>query len=266
VPVLEGTRSGLRALAHLMAAADRRTPPIATMSDVERQRRWRARLAAGPLSAHERFALLADYGVGVVVARPADHEGAVLDAAGSIGYPVVLKTGADVAHKTEVGGVVVGLGDDAELTAAYRTMSGQLGPSVVVCREVPPGVEVLLGAVRDPSLGMMLVLGAGGVLVEQLDDRATALPPVDPSGAAQLLRRTTIGTLLAAPRGRQPADLAAVCRAVASLSALVAELGDRLAAIEVNPLICTDQGAIAVDVHVELLRMPTTAEVSSPSR
>jgi acetate---CoA ligase (ADP-forming) len=251
VPVLEGTRSGLVALGHLLAHAEPVAPVEAPAIDVARRDRWRDRLAGAALSTVEGFALLADYGIEVAAAQAADHEGSVLAAGGTIGYPVVLKTDEEIAHKTDVGGVAVGLGNDEELVAAYRDMTERLGPRVVVCQQVPAGVEVLVGAVRDPNLGLLLVVGAGGVLVEQVADRAATLPPIDDRHARALVAKTALERLLLEPRGAEPADIDAVAAAVARLSALVTELGDLLDAIEINPLVCSVDGAIAVDVHIE---------------
>ncbi len=251
VPVLEGTRSGLLALGHLLRHADRAPSTPAPAVDPARRDRWRERLAAGPLPAAEGFALLADYGIEVAEARPADHEGALLAAAAELGYPVVLKTDEDIAHKTDVGGVVVGIGDDQELVETYRDLAGRLGPRVIVCRQVPPGVELLVGAVRDPNLGLLLVVGPGGVLVEYVAERAAALPPVGPAHARTLLGRTMVERLLLEPRHGAAADLDAGAGAIAGLSQLVTELGDSLDAIEINPLVCSVAGAVAVDVHLE---------------
>jgi acyl-CoA synthetase (NDP forming) len=258
VPVLEGTRSGLLALGHLLAHADRVPPAGESAVDTARQKRWLDKLAAGPLSSVDAFALLADYDIAVAAARSADHEGAALAAASAIGYPVVLKTDEDITHKTDVGGVLVGLGDDTELVAAYRDLAGRLGPRVLVCRQVPAGVEVLVGAVRDPSLGLLLVVGAGGVLVEQVADRAAALPPIDAAHARTLIGRTLVERLLLHPRHGEPADPAAVAGVAAALSQLVVELGDCLDAIEINPLVCSTDGVVAVDVHVETATTPAS--------
>ncbi|HTW20836.1 MAG TPA: acetate--CoA ligase family protein [Mycobacteriales bacterium] len=252
IPVLEGTRSGLRALGHLLDHGDRRWSAPPPTIDEARRARWRERLSTGLRSTAERFALLADYGIDVATTHAVDHEGAVLAAGSAIGYPVVLKTDEDIAHKTDVGGVVVGIGNDDELMAAYRDLRERLGPRAVVSRQVPPGVEILLGAVRDPNLGPILLLGAGGLLVEQVADRAATLPPLDAGHARELIARTLVERLLVAPRHGPPADVDAVARAAAALSQLVIELGEDLDAIEVNPLVCSDSGAVAVDVHLEL--------------
>ena len=118
---------------------------------------------------------------------------------------------------------------------------------MLVCETVPPGTELALGVARDPDLGPLVVVGAGGVLVELLADRAVALPPVGDEQARRMIGGLRTGRLLAGVRGAPPADIAAVTRAITGLSALAIELGDELAALDVNPLICGPGGAVAVD-------------------
>jgi hypothetical protein len=101
--------------------------------------------------------------------------------------------------------------------------------------------------VRDPELGPLIVVGAGGVLVELLADRAVALPPVSAGLAGELVAGLRVAKLLAGVRGAPPADLSAVTRAIAALSLLALELGDELTELDINPLICGPAGAIAVD-------------------
>jgi glycine/D-amino acid oxidase-like deaminating enzyme len=121
------------------------------------------------------------------------------------------------------------------------------GPRVLVCETVPPGVELSLGLARDPALGPLLVVAAGGLLVELLSDRAVALPPLDQAGAHRLLRRVRAACLLDGVRGGPAAGRDAVAAAIVALSALALELGDALDALDVNPLICGPVGAVAVD-------------------
>ncbi len=112
---------------------------------------------------------------------------------------------------------------------------------------MPPGVELTLGIARDPELGPLVVVGAGGVLVELLADRAVALPPVDRRAARELVDGLRVRALLAGVRGAAPARMDAVLAAITGVSQLAVELGDELAALDVNPLICGPDGAIAVD-------------------
>ena len=103
---------------------------------------------------------------------------------------------------------------------------------------MPAGTELALGIARDPDLGPLIVVGAGGVLVELLADRAVALPPVDRATARRLIAELRVRPLLAGVRGAPPADLDAVVRAITGLSELAVELGDELEGLDVNPLIC----------------------------
>ncbi|MBV9485299.1 MAG: acetate--CoA ligase family protein, partial [Frankiaceae bacterium] len=252
IPVLEGTRSGMRAVGHLLQHAPRRGLRVATTSDPGRRRRALGRVSeAVTMTAVEGFALLDDYGIATAPVIAAGDDEAVLAAASVIGYPVVLKTAAVVAHKTELGGVVTGLGSEAQVRAAYRDLATRLGPDVIVCRQLPSGVELLLGAVRDANLGMLLVLGVGGVLVEQVGAAAASLPPVDVRTARRLVERTLAHRLLTEPRSGEPADVDVVIETVVRFSTLVVDLADHVDAIEINPLICSVEGATAADIHVD---------------
>jgi acyl-CoA synthetase (NDP forming) len=276
VPVLEGLRTGLLAMRHLLDHAARSPAPVVPgpvapgpvapgpgdpgepAAVRARRDRGAALLAAGITSGPPLLALLAEYGITTAAAMEAGDEAGVLAAAESIGYPVVLKT-ADpaIAHKSDVRGVILGIPGPAELARAYADLSARLGPSALVCENVSAGTELAVGIAPDPDLGPLIVVGAGGVLVESLADRAVALPPVDERTAMQMISELRVHRLLSGVRGAPPADLAAVARAVASVSALAVDLGDRLLALDVNPLICGPDGAVAVDalaVPVDALR------------
>jgi hypothetical protein len=172
-------------------------------------------------------------------------------AAGRVGWPVALKTAAPgVDHKSDVGGVKLGLAGPGQLAAAYADLAGRLGPRVVVASMAGPGVELALGMVRDPQFGPLVMVAAGGVLVEVLGDRRFALPPVQAHTARSLLDRLAVRPLLDGARGAPPADLDAVADAVVRLSALAVDLGDHLAAVDVNPLVAGPHGCLAVDAVV----------------
>jgi acyl-CoA synthetase (NDP forming) len=253
VPVLEGTANGLTALRHLMALRERaERPPVApALTDPARQRRWLQRLAAGPLSAEDGLALLADYDLDVVKARQVCVRDDAIAAAGALGYPVVLKTASpDVTHKTEVGGVRLGLLDEAAVAAAYDDLAARLGPEVVVAQTAPAGIELSLGIVRDAQLGPVVVVAAGGVLVELLADRSVTLPPVDAAGARRMLERLRVRPVLDGVRGGPPGDLDAICASVVAVAQIAVELGDALDALDVNPVLAGPGRCVAVDVLV----------------
>ncbi len=254
VPVLEGTRTGLAAVRNVFAHRDARARPPVQRPDVAPAvtRRWRQRLASpAPLAASESFQLLADYGIPVAPTLPAASLPEAITAAEWIGWPVVLKTAAvGVAHKSDAGGVRLGIVDAGMLAAAYAEMSRSLGPEVTVSAMVPPGPELALGIVRDPQFGPLVMAGAGGVLVELLADRVFGLPPLDETRAQDMLGRLKARRLLDGFRGTPASNVATVANAIVRLSALAADAGDLISGLEINPLIAGPSGCVAVDVLV----------------
>ena len=272
VPVLEGTPTGLAAFGHLFAYRDARSREGGVDHPGHRFRgsarlphrgtrrgsagfehAWSRRLAeaGGPLEEAEGLALLGDWGIPVVAAEVADDLDGALAAAGRVGWPVALKTAAPgVGHKSDVGGVRLGLDGPERLAAAYAELAGRLGPRVLVAAMAGPGVELALGVVADPQFGPLVMVAAGGVLVELMGDRRFALPPVGYGQALAMLDRLALRPLLDGVRGAPPADLDAVADAVVRLSEVALDLGGRLAAVDVNPLVAGPDGCVAVDALV----------------
>ena len=255
IPVLEGTTTGLLAFRHLFEYRDfRARPPVEPPPDPDDAMvaRWGGRLASERfLSESDGLGLLADFGVPVIGHRVAASVEGAIAAADAIGWPVALKTAAPgVTHKSDVGGVRLGLSGPDALRLAYLELSATLGPQVTVAAMAPTGVELALGIVRDDQFGPLVLVAAGGVLVEVLHDRRLALPPVDRTGAMRLLDRLTARPLLDGVRGAPPVDLDAVAGAIVALSSLAVALGDRIAALDVNPLIAGPEGCVAVDALV----------------
>jgi acyl-CoA synthetase (NDP forming) len=268
VPVLDSARGGLRALRHLLGhgagpVTGGGQPPPANR---ERQARWLTALTAGPLSGAGQFALLRDYGIPTVAAETACSLADAVAAADRIGYPVAVKADAPgIAHKSDVNGVLLNLPSPARVADAYADLAERLGPRVVVCAMAPPGVELILGIARDPSLGPLLVLGAGGVLAELLAERSVALPPVSVPAARAMLRRLRAWDVLSGARGRPSSDVGAVAAAVSALSVLATELGEALDALDINPLACGPSGVVALDVlAVARLRSGVRRDVDVP--
>ena len=254
VPVLEGTRTGLAAVRNVFAHRDARARPPVQWPEVAPAvtRRWRRRLASpAPLAASESFQLLADYGIAVAPTLPAASLPEVVTAAERIGWPVALKTAAvGVAHKSDAGGVRLGIADPGMLAAAYAELSHSLGPEVTVSAMVPPGAELALGIVRDPQFGPLVMAGAGGVLVELLADRVFGLPPLDETRAQDMLGRLKARRLLDGFRGTPASNVAAVADVIVRLSAVAADAGDLISGLDINPLIAGPSGCVAVDVLV----------------
>ena len=172
-----------------------------------------------------------------------------MTAAGRLGYPVAMKTAAGVAHKSDIDGVVVGIRDPEEAVAAYGRLAS-IGPRVLVQSMAPAGVEISVGLTRDEQYGPVVVVAAGGVLVEVMADRAVALPPFGPEVARSLIGRLRMRPLLDGFRGRPPVDLDALVAAVVVVGLMGHHLGDVIDSLDINPLIVHPDGCVAVDALV----------------
>ncbi len=252
VPVIDGDRNALTAARLAFEYRDflarpRCQAPAAPSAALIA--RWRGRLAAEPaLDEAETLALLADFGVPVVAHALVESETAAADAARSLGFPAVLKTAKrGLLHKSEEGGVVLGLADEDALRAAYRNLAARLGPRVLVAPMIEGGVEMALGIVHDAEFGPLVMIAGGGILIELFHDARFALPPIDAAEAERLIGQLRASRLLGGLRGRPKADVAALAEAAARLSRLALELAGSLQELDVNPLIVTAQGCCAVD-------------------
>ena len=244
IPVLEGTASGLRALGHLLAVPP--PPRPAVVVDERRRARWASALH-GPWPD-----LVTDHGIPVVPGGLARSRAEALKLAAEVGWPVVLKTAAShVHHKTEADGVRLGLADADAVAAAYDDLAGRLGAEVHLQQQVS-GVEVALGIVADPLLGPLVVVAAGGTLVELVADRAVALPPVSHETALGMIRSLKVSALLDGFRGAPPADVHALAGVVVAVGQLAVELGDHLAGLDLNPVVVgpAGSGVVVVDALV----------------
>jgi acyl-CoA synthetase (NDP forming) len=251
VPVLDGTVPALLAARHLFAWRDFRARAVDPVPVVKPNSNWRARLAEGALDEHDALALLADYGVPTPAARVVATEEAAVDAAREIGSPAVCKTAMPgILHKTEQRGVKLGLVDEAAVRAAYTELAARLGPRVLISQMAERGVELALGLINDPQFGPVVMVGAGGTLVELLRDARYGLAPFGPKTARRLLDGLSVRPLLDGARGAPPADIDTAADAIARFSVMAAELADVIGECYVNPLILGPNGAIAVDALI----------------
>jgi len=215
-------------------------------------------LRSGYLTEPEAKELLRAYGVSVTRERLIATRADAVAAADSIGFPVVLKGVTDrVVHKSDAGLVKLSLSDGESVAAAFdevRATLAKLGedPQRCLVAEMAGGeLELIVGAKRDPQFGPTVLIGAGGVMVELLDDIQIALAPVSAETAEALLRRLRIWPLLSGFRGRPVLDLAAVVDTIVRVSDLAASLGERLIELDINPLLvrAAGKGVSAVDAR-----------------
>jgi len=248
VPVLDGTVPALLAARHLLDHRDFRNRATDPPPEIKSHRNWRTRLAAGPLDEADALGLLSDYGIATLPTTVVESADAAARAAKEFGFPAVCKTAMpEIHHKTEQGGVKLGLGDEAAVRAAYEDLAHRLGPRVLVTRMAQAGVELALGFTRDPQFGPVIMVAAGGTLVELLRDARHALAPFGPAAARRMLESLSMARLFAGMRGSAPVNIDAATHAIARFSVLAAELGDLIAECDVNPLIVSATGAVAVD-------------------
>jgi len=193
--------------------------------------------------------LLASAGIEFPPARRVGDVDEARVAAASLGYPVVVKA-LGLLHKSDAGGVALGIEDEQALERSLAKMAtfSVEGYSVERMAPVGDGVELIAGSIQDARFGPVVLVGLGGVYAELLDDTAVALAPVDATQAEELIRSLRGSAILVGARGRPLMDVAAAAEAVAALSRLAASRPD-LGEIEINPLLVTPDGALALDAR-----------------
>jgi acyl-CoA synthetase (NDP forming)/RimJ/RimL family protein N-acetyltransferase len=275
LPVFPFPEAAVRALGHAMQYAEWRARPQGVVPDLNGLDLDGARTVVrrllvdqpegGWLDPARSEALMGCAGIAVVPAVVAGSRNAVLEAGERLGYPLAMKTAAaGIVHKTDVGGVRLGITGQAELGTAYDEIIAATGdPAVVVQAMAPSGVELVAGLVRDPLFGPVLMAGSGGVLTDLLADRRWRGLPLTDLDAAEMVRSLRCAPLLAGYRGAEPADEAAVLDVLHRIARL-AECLPEIAELDINPLIAAPSGAFAVDVKIRLA--PSQAEPDWYSR
>ncbi|HEY7662961.1 MAG TPA: acetate--CoA ligase family protein [Xanthobacteraceae bacterium] len=180
-------------------------------------------------------------------------------AADRIGYPVVLKAvSSELMHKSELGAVALDLATPEQLTAAYDRMTRDLArhrvSGMLVCRQMRGGVELALGLHRDPEMGLVVMAGSGGVLLELVGDVAFCAPPVSEEKARAMLAGLRAAKLLQGYRGSAAQDVDAVVNALAALGRLAVDLDGVVRSVDINPFLALPRGGVALDALVVLGR------------
>jgi acetyltransferase len=262
VPCYPFPERAVRALAHAVTLAERRRAPAATPAARLNRERLAAAVggarAAGEFGLLEGAPLLDACGIDVVPARLARTPAAAAEIARTLGTAVAIKIASpDIVHKTDVGGVILGLDTPDAVAAAAEAMlarvasarpAARLDGVMVQSMVSGAGIELLLGMVRDPQFGPLVVVGLGGIFVEILGDTATRLAPVDAPEARAMMTELRMAPALQGFRGRPAVDVDTLAETISRFSQLVSEASGLLE-LEINPLLATPAGARALDVR-----------------
>ncbi len=253
-PVLDGVMTFLRGVRGLMNYRDFLARPGMELEQASQTviTYWKDRLRSScVLDEVTSLAMLKDFGLHVSDSKPVCSPDELKLAMAGMSFPLVLKTAAPgIHHKTEHKGVVLGIEDARELEAAYQDLSERLGPEAIVTEMARSGIEMILGARRDPQFGPVVVMGFGGVLAEVLRDVAFALPPFDAAYAGRCIDQLNLRPVLDGVRGQLAANIDCFCEMAARFSTMIDALRDELHEVDVNPAIVTHKTCVAVDALV----------------
>jgi acyl-CoA synthetase (NDP forming) len=210
----------------------------------------------------ESFGILKAYGISTVKTAFVQTEEEAIKAAEEIGYPLVLKViSPQISHKSDVGGIRLSLQNGDEVRAAYREMIESIPKKrpdaflegVQMQQMLSGGKEVIIGMIRDPTFGPMLMFGLGGVYVEILKDVRFAIAPVNEDEAREMVTEIKTYPLLTGARGAKPSDIDALVDTILRVSRLVCDFPE-IEEFEINPLMVLEKGkgALAVDMRLKL--------------
>jgi acetyl coenzyme A synthetase (ADP forming)-like protein len=265
VPAFEFPESAARAVAHAARLAEWRRAPRASSSpalavDAAGARALVREQVDGPdgdrwLDPSVAAAVLASYGVPVITSHRADTVDDAVAAAAELGYPVALKAGAPtLVHKSDVGGVHLGLGSDDELRRAFGAMRAALGERMgdaVVQPMAPRGVELIVGVTHDPVFGPLVLFGMGGVAAELLRDTTLRFVPLTVLDAHEMVRSLRSSPLLFGYRNTPPVDVGGVEELLLRIGRLAEDLPE-LAELDCNPVVASPSGALVLDVKLRI--------------
>jgi acyl-CoA synthetase (NDP forming) len=210
------------------------------------------------LSEVEAKHLLADAGVPVVTTVLATTPEEAISESEKLGYPVVLKiVSPNISHKSDVGGVRIGLATADDVNAAFKEIVANARKAVpratitgvAVQSMAPVGTEVIVGMTRDPQFGPVIMFGLGGILVEVFKDVTFRVLPLTNRDATQMINEIKAVAVLDGIRGQAPADKEALCRAILSVAEFVAA-NPEIEELDLNPMFVYPEGAIAVDARI----------------
>ena len=216
---------------------------------------WRQRLQA-ETKVTETLAsqCLADLGIPMLQSILVGSEKELALAGANVGFPLVLKTAQpEIDHKSDVGGVVLNIANQADLLKAYREIADRLGPKGMVAPMLQSsGIEMILGISRDSQFGPTVVAGFGGIFAEVLSDVAVLIPPFNATAVKRVLENLSMADLLKGARGASKVDVDSYCEAAARLSKIAVAFSDTLVEVDINPIMLTADGCVGLDALMVL--------------
>ncbi len=227
------------------------------MADIIASARAQKRLLLTEVESKE---LLHEAGIPVAMAHLAKKAKKAVEIADELGYPVVMKiVSTGISHKSDVGGVVVGLRDAKAVRKAYKEMLERVAEAapnakidgVAIQSMAKQGTEIIVGSTTDPQFGPVLMFGLGGVFVEVLKDVAFRVVPLEERDAKQMVREIKGLPILQGVRGQEPADLEAIEALILRVSDFI-EAHPEIAELDLNPVFAYSDGALAVDARIVL--------------
>jgi acyl-CoA synthetase (NDP forming) len=271
VSFLQEAYKALRAIASVARRDERERLARAASADAlppapERRaliERLRGCATAEPVALDEARSkdVLRAYGIAAPAEALVTSRADAIAAADRIGYPVVLKAvSPQLVHKSDIGAVALDLATSAQLAAAYDRMTQELRAhgviGMLVCRQMRGGLELVLGLHRDPEMGVVVMAGFGGVLLELVKDVTFCAPPVSADKARDMLARLRGAKLLQGYRGSPAYDVDAVVDALVALGGLAADLDGVVQSVDINPFLALPRGGMALDGLIVLQRQP----------
>ncbi len=270
VPILQEANKALRAIASVARGAELErlaaepTRVVATPAQSAAGEKVRAlvralaRSGVTALNEMQSKKLLRAYGIAAPAEIAAQTAEEAVKAADEIGYPVVLKAvSAKLPHKSDAGAVALHLPSADAVRSAYARIAENVRragvntlDAMLVCQEVGGGLELVLGLHRDPEMGLVVMAGSGGVLLELSKDVAFAAPPITPEKARAMIERTHAARLLRGYRGAAALDANAVVDALLALGRIAGDLADIVQSIDINPFVVLPRGGLALDALV----------------
>jgi acyl-CoA synthetase (NDP forming) len=241
IPIFEDPSRAVAAVAALAHYAERRPALLARLDETAAIDR--TPIAPEPVATEDLAkAFLARHGLAVTREAVAGNADEAASRAAEIGFPVALKVlSPEIQHKTEVGGVELGLADTAAVRAGYEAIVANTGVARVLVQEMAAGLELILGLKRDLVFGPMVLCGLGGIHAEVMRDVALRHAPVDHATAGEMLQDLAGYALLEGSRGADPCDIQAVIEAIVTLSRLGAR-ADWIEELDINPLMVGPRG------------------------